>query len=58
MAKIIEQIQAQFADGKKIVELPCKDPFRLRRNLYKAARRRGLAWRFARSERSLLIVNL
>jgi hypothetical protein len=54
MQDLIRHIQGQFQTAR-LVELPTREPFKLRRNLYEAAKRRGLKWRFARTSRSVIV---
>ena len=50
----IDQIASQLI-GRKFVEVPHSDPHRFYRRLYAAAHARELDWRFATTDRSVVI---
>jgi hypothetical protein len=56
ISNYIEQIKTEFASGKTFVELQSDNPISFRFYLYKAARRRGLLWSFAVSEKSVFVI--
>ena len=51
----IEMVKVKFSDGQRVVEIPAREPFKFRRNLYKAARRRNLPWRFALTNAGVMV---
>lgn len=55
MQDYINDIKAKFADGHRVVEIATSQPEGLRRNLYKAVKLRGLPWRFALTENSVVV---
>jgi hypothetical protein len=54
ISELLDLIRLEMA-GKEYIELHTDNPHRAYRRLYEAAWRRGLGWRFATTDKSVVV---